>query len=104
MDKEGEYQYFPSKVFCVTVPKSLVDKPYSVSLIPGVEKFYASYGYVKIFRRTFFVSQNRKTLQVNASVLCFRKFLVAKKFLIRGEWDIMILRRKIFVSQCRKIS
>ena len=31
----------------------------------------------------FFISQNRKTLQGNPSVLCVRKILVAKKFMDR---------------------
>ena len=56
----GEYQGFPSKVFCLTVPKNFVGEPFSVSLISGVEKIRASEGYVTIFRRSFFVSQCRK--------------------------------------------
>ena len=42
----------------------------------------------------------------NTSVLCFRKFPVAKKFLDKkgGGWSIKILRRNFFVSRCRKIS
>ena len=54
MDKKGEYQPFPLKIFRLTVHKSFVGEPYSVSQIPGTEKFYASYGYVTIFRRIFF--------------------------------------------------
>ena len=38
-------------------------------------------------------------------VLCFRKFLVAKKFMDeRGGGSIKIFRQNFFVSQCRKIS
>ena len=38
MDKRrGEYQDFPSKIFCVTVPKIFVGEPLSVSLISGIE-------------------------------------------------------------------
>ena len=56
--------------------------------ISGIEKFYASEGYVTIFSRNFFVSQCRKYSQVNPSVLCFRKFPVAKKFMDkRGEYQ-----------------
>ena len=33
------------------------------------------------FSSNFFVSQNRKTLQVNPSVLWFRKFPVAEKYM-----------------------
>ena len=53
-------QDFPSKVFCLTVPKNFVGEPFSVSLFSGVEKLRASEGYVTIFRRIVFVSQCRK--------------------------------------------
>ena len=82
MDKrEGEVSRFPSKIFCLTVPKKIVGEPFRVSLISGFEKFYASEGYVTIFGRKIFVSQRRKILQGNPSVLCFGKFPVANNFL-----------------------
>ena len=60
MDKrEREVSRFPSKKFCLTVPRKVVGEPFSVSLNSGIEKFYASEGYVTIFRRIFFVSQCR---------------------------------------------
>ena len=31
------YQKFPSKVFCLTVPKNFVKEPFSVSLISGIK-------------------------------------------------------------------
>ena len=37
MDNRG-YQDFPSKIFCLTVPKIFVGEPLSVSLISGIEK------------------------------------------------------------------
>ena len=40
----AEYQDFPSKFICVTVPKTFVDEPFSVSLISVIEKIYASEG------------------------------------------------------------
>ena len=62
MDKRGrgEYQDFPSEVFCLTVPKIFVGEPFTVSLISGIGIFYASEVYVTIFRRKLFVSQCRK--------------------------------------------
>ena len=57
----GEEQDFLWKTFYPTVPKKFVGEPFRVSLISGIEKFYASEGYVTIFRRKFFVSQYRKT-------------------------------------------
>ena len=53
MHEKGRYHDFPSK-FCLTVAKNFVGEPFSVSLISGIEKFYASEGYVTIFRRKFF--------------------------------------------------
>ena len=58
MDKRGGggvsgYHDFPSKIFCLTVPKIFVGELFSVSLISGIEKFYASEGYVTIFSRIF---------------------------------------------------
>ena len=55
-------QDFPSKVFCLTVPKNFVGEPLSPSLMSGIEKNYASEGYVTIFRRKFIVSQYRNIL------------------------------------------
>ena len=48
-----------------------------------------------IFCRNFFVSQCRNYSQVNPSVLCFRNFPVAKKFMDkRGGGSIKIFCRK----------
>ena len=57
-----EYLDFPSKIFCLTLPKILVREPFSVSLISGIEKRFASEGYVTIFDflSKFSVSQCRK--------------------------------------------
>ena len=45
---------FPSKIFCLKVPKKFVGEAFSVSLVSGIEKIYASEGYVTIFRQKFF--------------------------------------------------
>ena len=39
---EGKYQDFPSKIVCLTVTKNFVGQPLSVSLISGIENFFAS--------------------------------------------------------------
>ena len=36
----GVYHNFPSKFFCLTVPKNFVGKSFSDSLISGIEKFW----------------------------------------------------------------
>ena len=50
-DKRGgrQYQDYLSKFFCLTVPKNIVREPYSVSLISGMEKNFASEGDVTNF-------------------------------------------------------
>ena len=50
----GEYQDFPWKMFCLTVPEKFVVEPFSVSIIPSTEKVWRRErergGVVKIFR------------------------------------------------------
>ena len=36
----GEYQDFPSKIFCLTVPKISVGESFTVSIISGIEKVW----------------------------------------------------------------
>ena len=62
------------------MPKNFVGQPFSVSLISGIETFYASEGYVTIFQR-FFCLAVPKILQGNPSVLCFRKILIGYRFM-----------------------
>ena len=69
MDKrEGEVSKFPSKVFCLTVPKKFGGEPFSVSLISGIEKFYAKEGYVTFFCRTFLSRSTEKLCR--GTILC----------------------------------
>ena len=64
--KSYGYQVFPSKVFCLNLPKNFVEE---------------------------------------TSVLCFKNFPGAKKFMDkRGGGSIKIFHRKFFVSTCQKIS
>ena len=44
----GENRNFPLKVYCFTVPNKFVGERFSVSMISGIENFYASEGYVTI--------------------------------------------------------
>ena len=63
--------------------KNFVRKPFSLSLLSGVEKIYASEGYATSFRRNV-LSNSTETFRRgtrNRSVLCSRKFPVAKKFM-----------------------
>ena len=57
----GECQDFPSKVFCLTVPKTFVGESFTVAIFSGIEKVWLRVGgKIKIFDRNFFVSQRRK--------------------------------------------
>ena len=53
---EGESR-FSVNFFCLTVTKHFVGEPFNVSLISGMERFYASESYVTILCRRFFFSQ-----------------------------------------------
>ena len=64
-----------------------------MSLISGIEIVFASDGYITIFRRKTFVSQNRKTLQGNLSVLRFAKFPVSHKFMDEKRGSIEFFRQ-----------
>ena len=59
MGGEGEYQDFPSKILCFTVPKIVVGEHFKVSLILGIENFVFQrfMSLFSIFCRKFFVSQ-----------------------------------------------
>ena len=62
-----------------------------MSLISGIEKVYASDGYVTIFCLSFLLAEP-KTLQGNPFELCVKKFLVAKKFMDKkGEYQFFSL-------------
>ena len=57
LEKRGEYQEFPWKNFCPTLPGNFVGEPISVSLFLGIDKFYTSEGCVTILCQKFVVSQ-----------------------------------------------
>ena len=76
-EKWGEYQDFPSKSFCLIVPKNFIGEPFCAVFqkVSGIEKKLWRKGFgIKIFRRKFFVSQCRK-LRRGTSV-CFTEILV----------------------------
>ena len=74
MDKKGGYQEFASKIFCLTVPTNLVGYPFMVSLISGIEKVYASEGYVTIFCRSFLSHSAEKFRRGNLLCCVSEKF------------------------------
>ena len=65
--------------FCLTVPKKFVGEPLSVSLISGIEKFYAWEGYVTILYRKFVVSQCPKNFVEESFCAVFQKISGSEK-------------------------
>ena len=60
MDKKGGVSRFSFEKFLSHSAKKFVGEPFSVSLISSIENNFALEGYVKMFRRKIFVSQNQK--------------------------------------------
>ena len=88
---------FTVEIFCLTVPKTFVGQPFSVSLISGIINFHASESNVTIFCR-FFFSQCRKNSQGNPSVLCFGRFPVSNRIMDKKVWRVSIFSVENFLS------
>ena len=98
-----ECQDFPSKISCLTVPKDSVGQPFRVSLISGIEKFYASEGYVTIFCRNF-LSHSTETFRRGTLLCCVSEnFCKRKSLWIRERGGgIKIFLRKFFLTVPKK--
>ena len=99
------YHDFSSELFCLTVAKKIVGEPFRVSLISGIEKTYASEGYVTIFVENF-LSHSTETFRRGSLLCCVSEsFRWPKSLRIRGGRSIKIFRR-IFLSRsaekCRR--
>ena len=103
MDKRGEYQDFPSKIFCLTVLKFFVGESFTVAVISGSEKVYGQEGggeYQDFPSEIFCLTVLEIFVEESFSVALISG---TEKVGRRGGGGMKILRRKIFVSQCRKI-
>ena len=101
----GECQDFPSKVFCLTVPKTFAGESFTVAISSGIQKVWLRGWSIEIFHLKIFVSLCRKISYGNPSALCSRKNPVAKKFMDkRGDGRIKIFGQIFSISQCRKTS
>ena len=103
MDEKRGVSNFPSKIFCSTVPKNFLGESFGVSLISGIEKFCASEGYVRIFD---FLSKVYCLLvsKISAGESFTVALISGIEKIYASEGYVRIFRRKILVSQCRKIS
>ena len=83
MDKSGgkdggSIAIFRQKFFYLTVPKNSVAEPFSVSLFPGIEKFYASEG-CHSYMSKFFCLTVPKKLKVEPFCAVFQKISSSEK-------------------------
>ena len=105
MDKRGEvrrdYHDFPSKNVCLTVPRNLVGETFSVSLISGIERFYASEIYLTILFRNFFCLSAEK-FRRGTFLICvsekiwYRKKIMDKRGGGEGRREYHDFQSKIF--------
>ena len=90
---EGGSITFSAKTFSLIVAKKLVEEPFSVSLISGVENFYAQKGYVAFFCRKL-LSHSAEDFR-RGIFLCFKKFLVSNIFRDKSGWRVSRLFSKL---------
>ena len=104
--KDGGVTNFSVKKFCLKVPKNFVGEPSNLSLISGIEKVWMrGWGECQLIPFKTSCLTVPKIFVGEPFVLCFRKLLVAKKFMDKkGGGSVKIFRRKFFVRKCRKIS
>ena len=80
------------------MPKNFVGEPFSVSLVSGIEKFYASEGYVTIFCRKFFCLTVLKKFVEEPFCAVFQKFSLAKMFMDRRRKGVSKISMERFWS------
>ncbi len=93
----GEYQDFPSKFFCLTVPKISVVESFTVALIFGEEGGGVSKFYVENF-----LSHSADEIFRSRILYCCTNFGYRESLEERGGGGYQDFRSKIFASQCRR--
>ena len=78
MDRKGGYHDFPSKIFCLTVPKYFIGEHFGVSEKFFYRKFSCIGGGITVLSELF-VSQDRNEKLCKGTLMFSRKFLVSKK-------------------------
>ena len=74
------------------MPKNFVGEPFRLSLISGIEKFYAEEGYVTIFRRVFLSRSTEKFCRGTLLYCVSEKFPVANRFMDKKGGSVEICR------------
>ncbi len=96
--KEGEVSRFFFEVFLSHSAEKIRRGTLQGVTDFGYRKILCLGGLCHDFLSNFFVSQYQKTLQGNPSVLCFGKFLVAKKFMDKREGEVSGFSIESFLS------
>ena len=94
MNERGEYHVFPSKFFCIRVPKKLIGNSSVLQKLSGSEKFYGC----KVdftFPDVIFLSDSTEKSRVNPSM--FQKFSGVEIFFWEREGAFTFFRR-LFLS------
>ena len=103
-ERGGEYQDFPWRHLCLTVPKISLGESFTVARISGIEKVWIrEEGGVSKISVENFLSHSAENLR-RGILYCCNSFGYRKKNWVRGGGSIKICRGKFFVSQCRKFS
>ena len=95
----GVYQGFPSKILCLTVPKVSLGESITVALNSGIEKVWIRAGEYQVSVDSFLSHSAEK---FRGGILHSCDISVTDKVWIGGGGSIKFLRRKFYVSQCRK--
>ena len=61
--REGKCRDSPSKISCIPLPKNFIGQPFRMSLKSGIEKLYASEGYVTFSVEVFCLTLAEKFLR-----------------------------------------
>ena len=93
---EGGYHDFPSKSFCLTVPKYFIGEHFGVSENFFKRKFSCIGRGITVLSK-FSVSQDRNEKLCKGTLLFSRKFLVSKKFMDKRD-KILRFSVEIFMS------
>ena len=80
----GEYQDFPSKILCLTVPRISVGESFSVAIISGIEKVWIREGGVSRFSFEIFLSHSAENCR-RGILYCCNNFGYRKSLDKRGE-------------------
>ena len=95
----GVYQEFMSKNLCLTVPKFSLGESFTVALFSGSEKIWIGGG-VSRFSLETFMSHSAENIRRGVLYCCIISGI--EKVWIKRRVCIMVFRRQLYVSQCRK--